>query len=299
LRILISGSHGLIGSALVPRLAANGDQVIRLVRQPPADATAVAWDPGTGSLDPASLEGFDAVINLAGEGIGDHRWSAAHKRRVLESRVQATTLLASALTTLRHRPTVLLSASAVGFYGDRGDQPVSEADRPGTDFLADVCRQWEAACEPASQAGVRTVLLRSGVVLSPRGGALRKQLPLFRAGLGGKLGSGRQYMSWISIDDEVAAIQMALTDADLDGPVNLTAPNPVTNADFTTTLARVLHRPAVARVPRAALAVVFGGQMADEMLLASARVFPRRLEAAGFAFSHPELPVALSLLLRP
>jgi uncharacterized protein (TIGR01777 family) len=249
-------------------------------------------------LDAATLEGTDAVVHLAGAGIADHRWSADHRRRVRDSRVRGTSLLAQTLARLERRPNVLVSASAIGFYGDRGSAPVTEDDGVGPGFLAEVCEAWEHATEPADAAGIRVVRIRTGIVLSPAGGALRKQLPLFRLGLGGRLASGRQYTSWIAIDDEVGAIDFALTHDELHGPVNLTAPNPVTNDEFTRVLAHVLHRPAFLGVPSTALRVVMGREMASELLIGGARVLPARLQAAGFAFVHPTLPEALSALLR-
>ena len=294
--MVVTGSHGLIGSALLPALERQGHVVRRLVRGE-ARGADMAWDPAGGTLDVAGLEGTDAVVNLAGAGIGDRRWSAGRKRLIRESRVAGTRLLAQSLARLEAVPKVMVSGSGVNVYGDRGDEALTEDSGPGQGFLAQVCREWEAATAPAEAAGVRVVHIRSGIVLSARGGALKKQLPLFRAGLGGRLGRGDQYVSWISIDDEVGAIAHALATESLRGPVNLTAPNPVTNAELTATLGRVLGRPAVLRVPGAALAAVLGRQLVAELLLASMRVLPSRLEASGYAFRHPQLEEALRAVL--
>jgi uncharacterized protein (TIGR01777 family) len=283
--VAVSGSHGLIGSALVRRLEADGHVVRRIVRG--AD----------GVIDPTPARGADAVVNLAGEGIGDRRWSSEHKRRVMDSRVVGTTRLAEALAALDQRPRVLVSGSAVGFYGDRGDEPLSEESPSGDGFLAEVVRRWEAATGAAEEAGVRVVHARTGIVLSPEGGALRKQLLPFKLGLGGRLGRGRQWTSWITLDDEVGAILRCLEDESLRGPVNLTAPNPVTNAQFAKALGAALHRPAVLPVPGPALKLLFGAGMAEEMLLAGQRVLPAKLEAAGFPFRDPLLGPGLARLL--
>ena len=296
MRVVVSGSHGLIGSALVDALTAGGHSVTRLVRGAPGEGEA-AWDPRAGRVDGAALEGHDAVVHLAGAGIGAHRWTAAYKAEIRDSRVRATQVLVEALAGLDDRPRVLASASAVGVYGDRGDEELTESSPAGTGFLAEVVREWEGAARRATEAGIRVAHLRSGVVLSPRGGALRQQLPLFRLGLGGRLGSGRQYLSWISLPDEVAAILYVLGSDDLEGPVNLTAPAPVTNAEFTRTLGAALGRPAFLVVPPAALWVRFGREMTTEMLVAGQRVLPSRLQAGGFAFRHPELAAALPQLL--
>ncbi|MEA2717379.1 MAG: uncharacterized protein QOI99_1696, partial [Actinomycetota bacterium] len=243
------------------------------------------------------LEGHDAVVHLAGVGIGDHRWTPEHKAAVLDSRVQGTSLLASTLARLERPPAVLASASAVGYYGDRGDQPLTEADGPGTGFLADVVRQWEDAAAPAAAAGIRVARLRSGVVLTDKGGALDKQLLPFKMGLGGRVGTGEQYLSWISLDDEVAAIGHVLTTPSIDGPVNLTAPGPVTNAEFTRALGKVLGRPTVLPVPKLALTTMFGKEMTAEMLYAGQRVLPAVLQGSGFAFVDQEIEAALRRIL--
>jgi uncharacterized protein (TIGR01777 family) len=285
MEVAVSSSHGLIGTALVRRLEAEGHGVRRIVRG--AD----------GVIDPAPARGADAVVNLAGEGIGDHRWSAEHKRRVLDSRVIGTTRLAEALAGFEDRPRVLVSGSAVGFYGDRGDEPLTEDSPSGDGFLAEVVRRWEAATAPAEGAGARVVHARTGIVLSPEGGALKKQLLPFKLGVGGRLGAGRQWTSWISLDDEVGAILRCIEDESLRGPVNLTAPNPVTSAEFAKALGAALHRPTVLPVPGAALKLLFGAAMAEEMLLSGQRVVPAKLEAAGFAFRDPLLGPALARLL--
>jgi uncharacterized protein (TIGR01777 family) len=266
MKIAVAGSHGLIGTALAARLRDAGHEVIAVPRG-----------------DPRAAAGADAVINLAGAGIGDHRWTAAYKAELRDSRIRTTAALAAL------DPPVLLSASAVGIYGDRGDELLDEQSSLGTDFLAELCRDWEAA---AAASRGRVALLRSGVVLAARGGALRKQLPLFRLGLGGRLGSGRHWLSWISLTDEVEAI-VHLLGADVEGPVDLTAPNPVRNAEFATTLGKALHRPAAVPVPAFGPKLLFGGEMVDTMVLASQRALPTRLVESGFTFAHPALAGAL------
>lgn len=295
MEVVVSGSSGLIGSALVSALEAGGHTVRRLVRSG-ASGRDVAWDPARGTCDAPSLEGADAVVHLAGEGIGDRRWSEDQKRRIRESRVDGTRLLAESLAGLGSRPSVLVSGSAIGIYGDRGDETLTEDSPLGGGFLAGVCKEWEAATAPAREAGIRVVNIRSGIVLSAAGGALGRQLPFFKLGVGGRLGSGRQYTSWISVDDEVGAIVHALETDALDGPVNLTAPDPVRNAEFTKALGRVLRRPAVVPVPWLGLAVVLGRELADE-LLGSQSVLPSRLAASGYRFAHPELDGALRHVL--
>jgi uncharacterized protein len=295
--VAITGSHGLIGSALAPRLESAGHRVMRVVRGE-AGPGEISWDPSAGRLDPGDLAGLDAVVNLAGAGIGDRRWNDARKQVLLDSRVRATELLSRALAGCDRPPPVMLSASAVGYYGDRGGEPVMEDSPPGSGFLADLCRQWEAATAAAGDAGIRVVHLRTGIVLAPGGGALGKQLPLFKLGLGGRLGSGDQYTSWISLEDHVGALELALRSPALRGPVNVVAPNPVTNAAFTSALGRAVHRPAVLRVPGPALRLVFGREMAGEMLLSGQCAVPRALEAAGHVFAHPVIDDALRWVLR-
>ena len=298
--VAVTGSSGLIGSALGPALTGAGHRMVPVVRSQGAKANrsgALGWDPDAGTIDAGGLEGIGAVVHLAGENIGASRWNEAQKARIRDSRVKGTALLAQTLAKLANPPRVLISASGINVYGDRGDEVVTEASRPGEGFLAEVCKAWEAAAAPAEQAGIRVVHLRSGIVLSPAGGALEKMLTPFRLGLGGRLGSGAQWMSWISIDDEVGAIVHLLGDGAPAGPVNATAPNPVTNADFSQALARALRRPAVLPVPAPALRLLLGREMADELLLASMRVLPTRLLDSGYAFRAPDLESALQRTL--
>jgi uncharacterized protein (TIGR01777 family) len=299
MRIAVTGSSGLIGSRLVPGLRADGHDVLRLVRRTPRTADEHRWAPEHHRIDASVLAEVDAVVNLAGAGIGDRRWSSRHKANVLASRLEATTTvsraLADAVAAHPGRDRVLLSASAVGFYGDTGDREVDENAPAGDDFLARVCVQWEAATGAAVEAGVRVATVRSGLVLGP-GGLLGRMAPLFRLGLGGPLGSGRQYWPWISLDDEVAAIRFLLT-APLSGPVNLTAPNPATNAEFTRALAAVLDRPAKLPVPGPALSLALG-EFARVGVLAGQRAVPAKLLEAAFAFAHPDLEDALRAALR-
>jgi len=295
--IAVTGSTGLIGTALCRRLEADGDRVIRVVRRPVAGGeAAIQWDPVAGTIDAASLEGVGAVVHLAGAGIGDKRWSAERKREILESRTKGTALLAATLAGLERKPDVLVSGSAIGFYGDRGDEVLTEQSAPGDDFLAEICTAWEAEARPAADAGVRVATIRTGVVLSLDGGALAKLLPLFKVGAGGKFGSGRQWWSWISLDDEIAAIRH-LIDHPVSGPVNLTAPNPETNAAFTKVLGRVLGRPSFLAVPAFGPKLVVGGELAEALLFTSARVLPEALESSGFTFAHPDLESALRSVL--
>lgn len=298
MKILVSGSYGLIGSALVPALAVRGHDILRLVRMPtPSSPDHITWDPGTGRIEMSALQGIDAVVHLAGESIAAGRWTEAKKARIRESRVLGTRTIAEALARLRQRPSALVCASATGYYGDRGAEILVEDSAPGAGFLAEVVRAWEAAATPAREAGIRVVHLRSGVVLSRAGGALARLLPVFRLGLGGRLGSGRQFMPWIAIDDEVEAVVHALTRDDLRGPVNLSSPHPVTNQEFATTLGQVLRRPTLFAVPAAMLRLALG-EVAGE-LLASQRVHPARLLGAGYAFRYLELGDALRHLLEP
>jgi uncharacterized protein (TIGR01777 family) len=296
MNLLISGATGLVGSAVIPALESAGHSVRRLVRvRPPAGSPDVLWDP-TGSFDPVGgIEGFDAVVHLAGESVAA-RWTRDRKVRILNSRKQGTMTLASTAARSKRPPQVMVSASAVGYYGNRGDEVLTEESTSGSDFLADVARQWESALTPATKAGIRTVSLRIGFILSPRGGGLARMLPPFRMGLGGKVGSGRQWMSWISIDDVVGAIQHALATEALRGPVNAVAPHPVTNAEFTRTLGRVLGRPTLFPLPAFAARLAFG-EMGKALLLSSQRVQPVKLQASGFHFRHPELEGALRELL--
>ena len=295
--IVITGASGLIGSALLPWLTSQGHSVTRLVRTQPRPGHAeIAWDPARHSIATPALESRDAVVHLAGDNIAAGRWTAARKAAIRQSRVQGTRVLCEALAQLVHPPQVLVSASAIGYYGDRGEQIVRENSAPGTDFLAEVCHAWEAAAAPAEQRGIRVVYLRLGIVLSPTGGALAKMLTPFRLGLGGRIGSGKQYMSWIALDDVVGAIHHALTTPTLQGPVNVVSPTPVTNAVFTHTLGHVLGRPTCIPLPSIAARLVFG-EMADALLLASTRVEPAQLAASGYTFLYPDLEVALRHLL--
>lgn len=298
MKVLISGSGGFIGSALAERLTSSGHRVIRLVRREVSPGQdAVSWNPDGGEIDARGLEGIDAVVHLAGEGIGDHRWTDAHKARVLSSRVRGTHLLAETIARLETPPKVLISGSAVGYYGYLGADSMTEASPPGAGFLADVVEQWETAAEPAAKAGIRVVRIRSGVVLSPKGGALQKQLLPFKLGVGGKLGSGNQYLSWISLEDETQAIEFLLERDDISGPVNVTSPNPVTNAEFTRALGAALGRPTFMPVPTLALKLLFSGEMTEEMMLGGQRVLPERLQEAGYEFVDPEVEVALRKML--
>ncbi len=295
--VAVTGSTGLIGTALCRQLEADGHAVIRVVRRPVAPGeSAIRWDPAAGTIDAASLEGVGAVVHLAGAGIGDKRWTAERKREILESRTKSTALLATTLAGLDRKPDVLVSGSAIGFYGDRGDEVVTEQSPPGGDFLAEICTAWEAEASPAVDAGIRVTTIRSGIVLSAGGGALAKMLPLFKLGAGGKFGSGRQWWSWISLDDEVGAIRHLL-DHPVSGPVNLTAPNPDTNARFTKVLGRVMGRPSFLAVPRFGPKLLVGGELAEALLFTSARVLPAVLESSGFTFAHPDLESALRRLL--
>jgi uncharacterized protein (TIGR01777 family) len=296
--VVVSGATGLIGTALVTRLRSGGHRVRRLVRHHPAPDD-ITWDPGAGRLDGAALEGVDGVVHLAGAGIGDHRWTPAYKRQIMESRTGPTALLATTLAGMARPPSVLVSASAVGYYGDRGDTVLDERSPAGTDFLAEVCTAWEAATEPAARAGIRVVHVRTGIVLAANGGALAKLLPLFRFGLGGRFARGRQWQSWISLDDEVGAI-VHLLGADVRGAANLTAPFPVTNAEFATTLGKVLHRPSVLPIPSFGPKLLLGSEAAEAILFASQRVMPAVLRSSGYSFRHHTLDVALrSVLDRP
>jgi len=290
--VAITGATGLIGTALAAYLGTAGHEVRRVTRRPRSGTSDVGWDPAAGRIDAAGLAGVDAVIHLAGESLFGGRWTAARKRAIRESRVQGTRLLVDALARLPAPPGVLLSCSAVGFYGNRGDAPLPETAGPGEGFLAELCRQWEAEATRLAEAGTRVVHLRMGVVLSARGGALGQVLPLFRLGLGGPLGDGRAWLPWISLDDAVYAVDTLLRRQDVSGPVNLVAPEPVRQRDYARTLARVLRRPALLPAPAPALRLAFG-ELADEALLCSARVRPEVLLRAGYRFEHPDLEDAL------
>ena len=297
MKILVTGASGLIGRALTTRLKADGHNVVVAVRREARRNDEIQWDPAAGVLSPSAFDGVDAVIHLAGAGIGDKRWSDAYKKEVLESRTRSTALLAQTMAQLPHKPSVFLSGSAIGFYGATHEEKLDEASVAGEGFLAEVCVQWEKAAQPAIDAGIRTVFLRTGIVLSPEGGALKKQLPLFKLGLGGKFGNGRQWQSWISITDEVNAIVHLLTSS-LSGPVNLTAPEPVTNAEFTKTLASVVSRPALVPIPSFGPKILLGNELADALLFTGQRVIPAALTRDGFVFTHQTLDVALRALLK-
>jgi uncharacterized protein (TIGR01777 family) len=290
-RVAVTGSSGLVGSALVGHLKNEGYTVQKLVRRKAVSPDEISWDPQAGTVDLASLEGVDAVIHLAGAGVGDKRWTAKYRAEILNSRLLGTTAIAQACAAIK--PAVFISASAIGFYGETGNRAVTEEDRGGDDFLSAVCREWEAVADLA--LGVRTTKIRTGLVLDPTGGALGRMLPLFRFGLGGKLGPGSQWWSWITLHDEIKAITHLLT-ADVEGPINLTSPNPVTNQEFTGTLARALHRPALFPVPAFALKAALGGFSTE--ILGSKKVLPAKLVASGFAFDYPHLTGALAELCK-
>jgi uncharacterized protein (TIGR01777 family) len=299
MKILMSGSSGLVGSVLVPYLMDQGGEVSRLVRSRPrlGESSEIFWDPAVEGIDPSSLEGFDAVIHLAGENLATGRWTRQKKARIRNSRIQSTRLLCQTLASADRPPKVIAAASGVGFYGHREDKMLTEESAPGTGFLSEVCQEWEAAAWPAVKRGIRVVHLRFGMILSREGGALAKMLPPFRCGLGGVLGNGRQYYSWIAIDDAVGVIQHTLVNERLSGALNVVSPLPVTNREFTKTLGQVLSRPTILSVPAFAVRIAFG-EMADETLLASTRAEPVKLLGAGYSFRHPELAGALQHLLQ-
>lgn len=300
MKIVISGSSGLIGSALIDSLHADGHTILRLVRsgsKPVLDVTSkmIRWEPPFGSIDLAAMEGADALISLGGASVAGGRWTSERKQILRRSRVEATRHLVASLAELKRKPSVFISASAVGYYGDRSDEILTETSQPGNDFLAQLCRDWEAEAAKAEHEGIRTVMLRFGIVLAAHGGALKKMLRPFRLGVGGRLGNGRQWMSWIALDDVVATIRYALIKDSPRGPINTVAPNAVTNAEFTSVLAGVLHRPALFPAPRVALKLALG-EMADG-LLASQRVSPGKLTELGYTFRHPQLKEALESVL--
>ncbi|MDA0217489.1 MAG: TIGR01777 family oxidoreductase [Actinobacteria bacterium] len=290
-RVAITGASGLIGSALVGHLKAEGYTIQKLVRRKPIATDEVQWDPIAGVVDLAALEGVDAIIHLAGAGVGDKRWSRKYKAEILNSRLLGTTTIATAVSQLQ--PTVFISGSAIGWYGDTGNRSMNESDRSGDDFIASVCLQWEAAADTAEK--VRTVKIRTGLVLDPTGGALGRMMPLFKIGLGGKLGSGKQWWSWITLHDQVKAISYLL-EKDIEGPVNLTTPNPVTNSEFTAALARALKRPALFPAPAIALKLALGGFSSE--ILGSKKILPEVLTSAGFTFDFPHLGAALEELVQ-
>ena len=294
MKIAVSGASGLIGSALVPALDEAGHDVVRLVRGRGAGPGELAWDPDEGTIDAAALAGTDGAVHLSGATIG-RRWSRARKAEILDSRVSSTRLLAETLASLDPRPAALVCAGGIGIYGDRGDEILTEESALGTGFLADVGRAWESACEPAREAGIRVVNLRAGIVLAHEGGALARLITPFKLGLGGRVGSGKQWWSWVALDDLVAGVRFAL-ERDIAGPVNLVAPNPLTNAQFTKALGKALGRPTILPFPEFAAKAMFG-EMAEEALLTGQRALPRRLLDAGFAFEYPEIDSALARAL--
>lgn len=294
--VLVSGSTGLIGTALVSALEQRGHRVVRLVRSGGGGRDAVRWDPSAGTIEAERLEGIDAVVHLAGEGIAEGRWTAEKKKRIMESRKQGTGLLARTLAGLRTPPEVMVSTSAIGYYGDRGNELLRESSPPGELFLSGVCVEWEAAAEPAREAGIRVVHPRIGIVLSTKGGALKQTLPIFKLGLGGKIGSGRQYWSWVTLDDVVGAMIHSIETGSLEGPVNVVAPDAPTNAEFTKVLGSALKRPTILPLPAPAARLMLG-EVADELLLPSARVEPARLKETGYDYRHPKLEGVFRQLL--
>jgi uncharacterized protein len=299
-RILLTGSSGLIGTSLVRSLEQHRIPVIQLRRRPSAQSNEELWDPyaSTPMRHPEVLEGLTAAVHLSGASLAERRWTPAYKREIADSRITPTKALAKLLAGLTSKPEVLVCASAIGIYGDRGAEELSEASLPGSGFLSELCHAWEAAARPVQEAGIRVVHLRFGVVLSPEGGALKQMLPIFRAGLGGRLGSGRQWISWIALPDAVRVVEFVLQNKDIAGSVNVVAPNPVTNLEFTRSLARALRRPAVLPVPAFALRLALG-EMAEATILQSERVVPARLSAAGFDFAYPKVDAALHAILPP
>jgi uncharacterized protein (TIGR01777 family) len=295
-RIAVAGASGLIGSALVRSLVADGHEVVRLVRRAARGEDEVCWDPEGRYVDAAGLTGCDAVVNLAGAGVGDHRWTDAYKRTIRDSRVLGTAALAEAVASLPRPPRVFVSGSAIGFYGETGDRVVDEEAPPGDGFLPSLCVEWEAAAAPAQEAGVRTVFVRTGLVVARGGGAWGRLFPLFQAGLGGRMGDGRQYWSFVSLHDEVAAIRHLIDTDGLSGPFNLTAPEPLTNREVTAAMGRVLHRPTLFSVPAPVLRLALGEMAGD--VLGSARVVPKRLLESGFSFAFPGIEEALRAALR-
>jgi len=296
--VAITGASGLIGRALTTSLRADGHRVVAFRRGGVTTDDTIGWNPDAGRIDAPALEGIDAVVHLAGEGIAEKKWSDEHKRRISDSRVRGTAVLAAAVASRARKPRVLVSGSAIGYYGNRGDEVLTEESAPGSDFLAEACTAWEAETAPAAEAGVRTVLARTGIVLAGQGGALKQMLLPFKLGIGGRQGSGRQWMSWIALDDEVGAIRYAIENDTLRGPANLVAPNPVTNAEFAATLGRVLHRPTFLPTPLLPLKVRYGAELVETLLLVSQRVAPTQLEAAGYQFAFGALEDALRAAIR-
>ena len=295
--VAITGASGLIGRALSSSLRSDGHRVLRFQRGGVTTADAIGWDPDAGRIDAPALEGIDAVVHLAGEGIAEHRWTDEQKQRIRDSRVRGTAVLAAAVASRERKPRVLVSASAIGYYGNRGNEILTEESAAGNDFLAGACVEWEAQTEPAATAGVRTVLARTGIVLDAHGGALKQMLLPFKLGVGGRQGSGQQWMSWIALADQVGALRYAIEHDDLSGPVNLVAPNPVTNADFARTLGRTLHRPTFLPTPMFPLKLRYGAELVESLLMASQRVVPARLQSAGFQFAFSSLDDALPAIV--
>ena len=296
--VLVSGSHGFVAGGLIPRLRGGGHRVLRLVRGDPEGSDDVVWDPDEETIDAGRLEGVDAVVHLAGAGIGDRRWTPVRKELILRSRTHGTGLLARTLAALRRPPRVLVSGSAVGYYGDRGDELLTESSGPGDDFAAQVCQAWEAATAPAEDAGIRVVHIRTGIVLAAHGGVLGRLVLPFRLGLGGRIASGRQYTSWVALDDEVGAIVHALHTDALSGAVNVTAPEPVTNAELTAALGRAVRRPTVLPTPLLALKALYGAELVQSLLVAGQRASSAKLVASGYEFEHAQLDAALRAILR-
>ncbi|WAP55597.1 TIGR01777 family oxidoreductase [Streptomyces sp. S465] len=295
MRIAVTGSSGLIGTALVRSLREDGHQVVRLVRRPPRAEDEVEWDPRRQWVDTAGLMGCDAVVHLAGAGVGDRRWTEAYKKEIRDSRVLGTAAIAEAIASLDVPPRVLVSGSAIGFYGDTGERAVDESAPPGHGFLPDLCQEWEEAAAAAQEAGIRTVFARTGLVISAEGGAWGRLFPLFKLGLGGRMGNGRQYWSFIALRDHIAALRHVLDTPELTGPVNLTAPTPVTNREVTAAMGRVLRRPTLFTVPAPALRIALGEMSGD--VLGSVRAVPRRLLDSGFSFAHPRVDDAIKAAL--
>jgi len=299
MEIAVTGASGLIGSALIAALEAEGHRVRRFVRGGAAISGNIAWDPIAGTIESGGLDGVEAVVHLAGEGIGEKRWNAEQKERIRSSRTLGTELIARSVAAMTKPPRVLLSASAIGWYGNRGDEVLTESSSAPEppDFLSEVCVDWEAAAAPAVDAGIRTVLLRTGIVLTPKGGALGRMITPFRLGLGGKIASGKQWMSWISLEDEIQAILHVLRDDSVSGPVNLTAPAPVTNLEFTKALGKAVHRPTILPTPLAPLKLALGAELITALLVNGQRVLPSALEASGYRFRHPDIASAFASTL--
>ncbi|MGO9875574.1 MAG: TIGR01777 family oxidoreductase [Acidimicrobiia bacterium] len=297
--VAISGASGFIGSALTASLRADGHRVLRLTRGGVTSGDAIGWNPDAGRIDAPALEGVDAVVHLAGAGIGEHRWTTEQKRRIRESRVRGTAVLAGAVASRERKPQVFVSGSAIGYYGNRGDEVLTEQSGPGDDFLSQVCVAWEAETQPASDAGVRTVLVRTGIVLDTHGGVLARMLLPFKLGIGGRQGSGKQWMSWIALADEVGAIRHAIDHDSVCGPVNLVAPNPVTNDNFARSLGHALHRPTMFPTPLLALKLRFGTELVESLLLASQRVAPAQLVDSGYEFTSGSLEAGLQVIFEP